>query len=220
MSGPLKLYWVSGSPPSWRVMLALGAKQLDYSSLRQDVSAGDLKTPEYRVINPRGQVPTLVHGDLKVRESIAIIAYLDAAYPDRTLFGKSPMEVATVWQAVMEIESVLRPSAGLIARSLFRGEAASKADLLADAAAEVKLELDRISDVLSDGRPWLCGATLSAADCVLYPTLAWMDRALGSANVAALGLVEPGRRPAHLAAWQRRMEALPWFASTYPPHWK
>jgi glutathione S-transferase len=56
----LTLYWVSGSPPSWRVMLTLAMKQLPYRSERIDSASGALKAPAYLDINPRGQVPTLV----------------------------------------------------------------------------------------------------------------------------------------------------------------
>lgn len=214
----VSLYWISGSPPSWRVMLALAVKGIAYDSMLLDVSRKEHKAEGYLGINPRGQVPTLVHGAVTVRESIAILAYLDRAFPDRPLFGTGPQAAAAIWQAVMEIDSVLRPPAGQIARGLFRGTATAEGPELSATVAEVAAELDRIAGDLSDGRAWLCGAAISAADVVLYPTLAWLNRALSRADPAGFA---PLRRPRpHLAAWQARMEAQPWFDATYPPHWR
>lgn len=218
MTSRVTLYWISGSPPSWRVMLGLAVKGITYDSVCLDVSRKQHKSAEYLGINPRGQVPTLVHGDLTIRESVAILAYLDRAFPEKPLFGDSPMAAAPIWQSVMEIDSVLRPPAGQIARSLFRGNATPDLPELVTATAEIAAELERIEADLSDGRNWLCGAGISAADVVLYPTLAWLHRALdraGIADFAPLRTVGP-----QLAAWQARMQAEPWFDATYPPHWR
>jgi glutathione S-transferase len=59
----LEVYWVSGSPYAWRVLLTLEVKQLSYTSRLLEASKGDLKKPEYLKLNPRGQVPTLKDGD-------------------------------------------------------------------------------------------------------------------------------------------------------------
>ena len=57
-----ELYFISGSPPGWSVMLALGVKDLDYTPRRLSNSAGDQKSLEYLAINPRGHVPVLLDG--------------------------------------------------------------------------------------------------------------------------------------------------------------
>ena len=84
----IELYWGSGSPFAWRVMLALEVKKLPYESKLMEFSKGEHKTPAYLQLNPRGKVPTLKDGDFAVYESIAIMAYLDRKYPDPPLFGK------------------------------------------------------------------------------------------------------------------------------------
>jgi glutathione S-transferase len=56
---------------------------------------------------------------------------------------------------------------------------------------------------------------LSAADFALYPQVAYMDRChqrVPSFDAASL-------YPAPLAAWKERVEALPYFDATRPPHW-
>ena len=57
---------------------------------------------------------------------------------------------------------------------------------------------------------------LSAADFSLYPFVAFMYRArVKLPDFDADGLLTPA-----LKAWKARMEALPYFDKTSPPHWK
>ena len=58
-------------------MLALEVKQLKYISRLLEASKGEVKASEYLKLNPRGTVPTIKDGDIVVRESLAIMAYLD-----------------------------------------------------------------------------------------------------------------------------------------------
>ncbi len=44
-----------------------------------------MKSPEYLAINPMGKVPTVVHKGTVVTECAAIISYLAASYPEKSL---------------------------------------------------------------------------------------------------------------------------------------
>lgn len=95
------LYWISGSPPAWQVMLGLTLKRVKFDSALLDVSRRKIRQLAYLGINPTGRVLTLldgVNGDVVVQESIAILAYLDRSRPDRPLYGATPAQTATVWQ--------------------------------------------------------------------------------------------------------------------------
>jgi glutathione S-transferase len=50
-----KLYFISGSPPCWSMMLALEVKSLAYTPQRLDNAKREQKSPEYLAINPRGE---------------------------------------------------------------------------------------------------------------------------------------------------------------------
>ena len=58
---------------------------------------------------------------------------------------------------------------------------------------------------------------LGAADFTLYPLLALPLRmeARTKPDLAIAAAIGP-----RLNAWMRRIEALPYFMATYPPHWK
>src|SRR4051794_18426468 len=98
----IEVFWASGSPFSWRVLLALEVKKLPYRSHLLEMSKREHRTPEFLAMNPRGQVPVLRDGSLVVSESIAILPSLDRAYPETPLFGTPPAEAAAVWQEVMQ----------------------------------------------------------------------------------------------------------------------
>ncbi|RLN26420.1 hypothetical protein BBJ28_00010594 [Nothophytophthora sp. Chile5] len=54
------VYWGSGSPQAWRILIALEEKQLPYRSVCVSFSSGVLKTPFFRALNPRMRIPVLV----------------------------------------------------------------------------------------------------------------------------------------------------------------
>jgi glutathione S-transferase len=53
------VYWGSGSPFAWRVLLTLELKQVPYESHLLECSKREHKSPEMLAMNPRGKVPVL-----------------------------------------------------------------------------------------------------------------------------------------------------------------
>ncbi|MGB0630297.1 MAG: glutathione S-transferase family protein [Alphaproteobacteria bacterium] len=216
-----ELYFISGSPPCWSVMLALAVKGLDYTPRRLSNTAGDQKSPEFLKINPRGHVPVLVEGKNVVPETLAVLTYLDLAHRNPPLFGTNPAERALVWQTISECDGHLRGPVGNISRPLFRNKAAEFEEQIAEAVGKVRDELALLEARLS-GSEWLAGGTISAANLIIFPVLMQLTRAAGQENAASLDLaITPldAHYPA-LAAWQARIEALPRYDDAYPPHWK
>ncbi|KAG6617446.1 Glutathione S-transferase A [Phytophthora cinnamomi] len=54
------VYWGSGSPQAWRILIALEEKKLPYRSVCVSFSSGVLKSPFFRALNPRMRIPVLV----------------------------------------------------------------------------------------------------------------------------------------------------------------
>ena len=52
----IDVYWGSGSPYSWRVLLALEYKRLQYTSHILQFSKQEHKSPHMLALNPRGRV--------------------------------------------------------------------------------------------------------------------------------------------------------------------
>ncbi|MCQ8185866.1 glutathione S-transferase family protein [Parvularcula maris] len=81
----LTLYHNDLSTCAQKVRLVLAEKAIAWEGRELDLRAGDQRDPSYKALNPRGVVPTLVHGDTVVTESTVIIEYLDDAFPDPAL---------------------------------------------------------------------------------------------------------------------------------------
>src|SRR5580698_5733710 len=77
----IDFYWGSGSPPCWRVALALEFKGLTYNSHLLHFDRQEHKSPQMLAMNFRGRLPVLRDNDYVVFESLAILYYLDQSYP-------------------------------------------------------------------------------------------------------------------------------------------
>uniref|UniRef100_A0A3Q1FD55 Glutathione S-transferase A-like n=1 Tax=Acanthochromis polyacanthus TaxID=80966 RepID=A0A3Q1FD55_9TELE len=78
MAKDMTLMWVDGSIPCWRVMIMLEEKQLQGYNHRQ-ISFEEFanKPQEMFDVNPRGQLPSLKHGNIIVNESYGTCFYLE-----------------------------------------------------------------------------------------------------------------------------------------------
>ncbi len=217
----LELYWGSGSPFAWRVMLTLEVKRVQYESKLLEFSKEEHKSPGYLKLNPRGKVPTLKDGDFVLYESVAIMAYLDRKYPDPPLFGRTPQETGLIWRAISETESYLVPSGAKVIVPIVFGKGLEKTDEIQAAAATIREELTRVDTALSHS-DWLVGSQISAADIALFPLIQLLLRAASkdAAKPLKLDLLPLGQTYAAIAAWVKRVEAIPGYEKTYPPHWK
>ncbi|MEP3280572.1 MAG: glutathione S-transferase family protein [Stappiaceae bacterium] len=217
----IECYFISGSPPCWSIMLALAVKGLPYEPRRLDNAKREQKSDAFLAINPRGNVPTLIDDTVTVRETNAILAYLEAAYPDPPLMGNSPAHAAEIWQILCEADDRLRTPIGNVSRPIFRGRAKEMVTEIQEAIQPVHQELAVFERVLAD-RAYLCGATLTAADIAVYPALMQLQRCATREGAASLGLqVTPlDSHYPNLAAWAERIEAVPGYADAYPPHWR
>jgi glutathione S-transferase len=219
----LTFYWGSGSPWAWRAMLGLELKGLEYESKLLQFSKGEHRSPQMLALNPRGKVPVLVHGDTVVYESLAILAYLDRAFPEPGIFGVTAQEAAHVWRLVSEHDAYVVKIADRVVRPLFTGKpegVTEKADDIRAAIEELHTELAGIEQQLGKGS-WLVGKTPSAADAVYFVTLQQVLRAVGKpvAEPLQLGFTPLEQRYPKLAAWEKRFAALPGVQRTWPPHW-
>lgn len=208
----ITFYCGSGSPYAWRVWLALEHKKLPYDFRLLSFSDGDTQKPEFLKLNPRGRVPVIVDGDFALSESSAILEYLEEQYPATPpLFPGTTRDRAQVRRWVADIDDSVDAAMGCMGKAVFDG-----GDDAALAAAREGLlrELAYVAGRMEGD--YLAGTQLTAADFTLYPTVAMLARYDLRKPQLAMGAACP---PA-LAAWAKRIEALPYFAKTLPPHWK
>ena len=215
----LRVYSISGAPRPWRVLLGLVAKELDFEHVVLQASKKEHKAPEFLALNPRGRVPLLVDGEVVVRESLAILEYLDRRSPTTSLFGATPSERTLTWQRVMEADHDVYPGTAPFIRSMLDGALVSDATR---AQAELaRAELSVLTSWLG-ASPFRVGTRFSAVDCVCFPQVRLLQRVNERRPevMAELGLHPfPDLYPA-LSHWVKRVEALPGYDKTFPSHWR
>lgn len=81
------LYSYYRSTSSYRVRIALELKGVPYEIEPVNLvrNGGEHHGAAYLEINPQGRVPTLVDGDVRIRQSPAIIEYLEEVFPNQPL---------------------------------------------------------------------------------------------------------------------------------------
>jgi glutathione S-transferase len=94
-------------------------------------------------------VPTRKDGDFLLYESLAIMVYLDRAYPERPLFGSTPQETGTIWRLVSEDLSYSCDPLGKVIGPVFFGGAAEKETAIRAAATTVYDELAHLEAVVA-----------------------------------------------------------------------
>jgi glutathione S-transferase len=217
----IEVFWGSGSPFAWRVLLTLEIKKIPYTSRLIEFSKQEHRSPEILALNPRGKVPVLRDGDYAVSESLAILAYLDRRYPEPPLFGRTAQETGRVWQRISEGVSYFEPLTDRIVRPVFFNKVAGNEADIRDALGTLHQELKRLEDTIGR-QDWLAGPALSAADIALYPFVEALLRAAAkpAAMPLELGLMPFAERYPAVHAWRGRIAALPGYDRTYPPHWR
>ncbi|HEX7967979.1 MAG TPA: glutathione S-transferase family protein [Stellaceae bacterium] len=212
---PITFYYGSGSPFAWKVWLALEHKRLPYVLRRLSFDAGDLRTPAYAAINPRRKVPAIVDDGFALYESGVIVEYLEDKYAGsgEPLWPHEARTRATARRVTAEVDAYVSPLIVKLTALVFSPPGPDAA-AIAEAKQAVAGELPLVARSIAGD--FIAGASASAADFTLYPFLALLGRADDR---------HPGHRlrtliPERLRAWMTRVEALPYFAATYPPHWR
>src|SRR6187549_2098605 len=115
----IDVYWGSGSPYSWRVLLALEHKGLEYRSHLAMLA-----------MTPRGRVPVLKDGDYVVFESLAVLYYLERKYPAKPLFGDSPEQGAVIMRVCCEFQAYIEEHVMRVARAVLQRREDPNSDLV------------------------------------------------------------------------------------------
>jgi len=217
----IEVYWGSGSPFAWRVLLALEFKRLPYVSHLLQFSKQEHKSPQMLALNPRGRVPVLKDGSYVCFESLAILYYLDLKYPQPPIFGRTPEEAGTIMRVICEYQTYIEPHLTQIVDAILFGDAELDGDAITTAMHAVASEARTIEGRLSKS-DWIVGDACSAVDMVIFPGIQLLRRALEKPQAAALSsrfMPVEVNYPA-LGRWLARVAALPGYERTYPPHWR
>jgi len=105
----LKLYFAPGAC-SFVPHTLLEASGEPFEPVMVKLHKGEQNSPEYRALNPRGQVPVLVDGDAVITQIVAIVGYLDAKFPQLGLLPQEPLARARVMETLAWMNNTVHPT--------------------------------------------------------------------------------------------------------------
>jgi len=149
------------------------------------------KHPDVLRINPKRQVPILIHGDLEIFDSTQIFEYLEDLQPEPRLWPTVPAERARARLLELKSDEVYFPH---VIRLM--GLQQTPDDPAAAAAREGTARFcEAFETLLADGRDWLAGSAFTYADIAFYMAQIFGDR---------MGAPIPAAHQ-RLLAWRGRM---------------
>lgn len=175
-SAPLTLYSFFNSSASFRVRIALGLKALDYQFVYVDIRSGAQSEDAYLgAVSPSPLVPALVHGDVRISQSMAILDYLDQAFPERPLIPADPVARARELEFANIIACDTHPLNNLRILKYLGSEMALDKSIVDQWYQQwIDVGLGAAERILSSQpqRSFCFGDSPSLADCVLIPQIA------------------------------------------------
>ncbi|GHH17702.1 maleylacetoacetate isomerase [Sphingomonas glacialis] len=164
-------YWRSSA--AYRVRIALNLKQVAYESIAVDLTQGAQRASEFLARNPQGLVPALAIDGAILTQSLAIIDYLDTAYPAPALLPADPVARAQVQAQALVIAADIHPIDNLrVLNQLtaqFGADQAARETWYAHWIIEGLTALEAMTADLPG--PFLGGAAPNLADICLVPQL-------------------------------------------------
>lgn len=208
----LKLHNFFRSSSSTRLRAALNLKGLDYTYVSYVLRRGDTRSPDYHAMNPAGLVPTLEREDgLFMPQSLAIIEWLEEAYPEPALLPADPDGRARVRALALMVACEIHPLNNLRVLNYL----ADRFD--ADEAAQkqwfthwVETTFDALEKMLSSDQntgKFCHGDMPGLADLCLYAQI-WNNRRFD---------IDTSKWPT-IACIFDRLDAIPAFRNAAPPN--
>ena len=177
MTSKLRLYYHPGNA-SLTPHMVLEELGVPFELELVDRTRSAHKSAEYLKLNPNGQIPVLVDGDLVLYETAAICLHLADTHPDAHLapplatHERAHFYKWLIWSTNTLQAMLMHYFYG--ARMVDDGDASAAAQVKAHAEARVGGMLDQLDAQLASHRqPWLLGAAYSAVDPFVLMLCRW-----------------------------------------------
>lgn len=167
----IQLYGHELSGNSYKAKLMLSLLGLNYEWLQVDLLQGAHTQPEFLVLNPFGQVPVLVDGDIVLADAQAILVYLARRYGGESWL---PLEAESMSRVVRWLST----TAGEIRQGL---ESARLYYLFNATSINLERATQKSEFILTQlnhhlaGQEWLELGHLTIADVAVFPYVALAD---------------------------------------------
>ena len=166
------------APNPRRVRIFLAEKGIDLPETPINLMKREHKSDEHRARNTLGQVPTLDLDDgAFISETVAICRYFEETQPEPSLFGRTPVEKATVDMWIRRVEFQVMSPVGNFWRHAHPRTAALLTQFkdFGESNREIYVNAQRWLDRELADKPWVAGQAYSMADICLLSTVDFAD---------------------------------------------
>lgn len=173
----LKLYFAPGAC-SFVPHTLLETAGVPFEPVMVKLHKGEQNSPEYRAINPRGQVPVLVDGDVTITQILAIVGYLDARFPERNFLPRDTVARAKTMETLAWMNNTVHPTFTHVFMPFkYSDKPEVQAEIKAYAAQLYRpmlADIEALAQQASkDGRPFLGGQDFGPLDAYSLTLLRW-----------------------------------------------
>lgn len=168
----ITLYGISWSRANY-VLFTLEELGLEYQIVPYNPFEDEKNNPDYLKLNPLGQLPTLVDGDLVLTESMAINFYLARKYGAKQLWTESLEDEAMIYKWTFLAISQLEPDCINLILHL---KVLPEKDRQTSIATAAEKHLNKVLNVLNDalnGKSFLVANRFTIADINTASILAY-----------------------------------------------
>ena len=193
----LKLYDAALSGNCHKARLMLSLLRLEHELVPVRLQEGEHKSPQFLEMNPLGQVPVLMDGEVVIRDAQAILVYLARRYGGEDWF---PLEAEPMAKVVQWLSTA--------ANDIQHGLSAARLYYLLNAKVDIDQAQKKAHQVLQvldkhlGERKWLECDRPTIADVACYPYV----------GLAPDGKVSLEAYP-NVIAWIERIKQLPGYIS-------
>lgn len=197
------LYHFPYSQHARRVLSLLMEARLEYQLRHVAMDQGEHLSPEFLLVNPNHQVPTLIDGDFKLHESNAILRYLCLKHELKSWYPEGLRTKASAEQWLDWNQCRLSPAVvDIVLNEVFLKDAGDPS-----AAMSGRKRLSELWPILE--------AALGSQDFLTGPTPTIADLSLAS-SVFQLSLATIHPHGHHTRSWMSRMETIEGFRRSLP----
>jgi glutathione S-transferase len=197
-----KLYYAPGAC-SFVPHTLLEASGASYEPVMVKLHKGEQNGPEYKAINPRGQVPVLVDGEHVITQIVAIVLHLDGRFPEAGFLPREPMARARAIETLVWMNNTIHPTfTHIFMPQKFTDNSSAQGELKTYNTQIFRSLLGELQALVhgaaASGRPFLGGDHFGPLDAYALTFLRW----------GTLAGINPEDTP-DLWAFVQRIAALP-----------
>lgn len=165
----LKFYYSRLSINARRVWVTLLEKNLEFEPVMLKLN-GDQFQPDFLQINPFHHIPVLVDNEFKIFESLAILDYLEAKYPNPSFMPTNAQDIAKVRMLELVTVNELPPASIVLMKEML--DVTVEAQKIEQAKQVMATVLQYFEANLLAYQPYFLGEQLTYADIVVGTAVA------------------------------------------------